>query len=162
MDSMEHTIEVTYDRPMVRRALLRYMVKRLGWHTIALFVFLATSLAIPGIAGYWSGWSTSLAVALVAVVAIVTLACIARLRASEGFFQRSKSCAVTFVFSEEGVRTVSELGTSHLRWQAFDEILQFDEYWLLIYAQSGYMTIPTEKLSEELKGFIVRSVARQQ
>jgi hypothetical protein len=36
----------------------------------------------------------------------------------------------------------------------FDEILKFPDVWLLVYAKSGYMTLPIDQLTPECMEFI--------
>jgi hypothetical protein len=67
---------------------------------------------------------------------------------------------VIFTFDDEGVRTESDLGTTDLKWQVFDEILKFPEVWLLVYAKSGYMTLPVDQLTPECMQFIEVQMAR--
>jgi hypothetical protein len=158
---MEHTIEVTYDRSLIRRALNRFMVKRLGWFTFALIFGLGALLIVEMASGSWSLWFNAMLVLWVIVVGLLVVVYIARIRASEGFFQKSGNCKVQFVFSEDGVQTKSDVGTSDLKWKAFDELLKFPDVWLLVYARSGYMTIPTKQLSDEVKNFIESKILQK-
>jgi len=158
---MEHALEVNYDRPLIRRALNRFMVKRLGWLTLALIVGLAVSLIVEFACGSWSVWYTAMLTGWIIVVGLLIVVYSARIRASEGFFQKSENCKVQFVFSDDGVTTSSDIGTSHVKWNVFDEILKFPEVWLLVYAGSGYMTIPVDRLSEEAKIFIESKIMQK-
>lgn len=158
---MEHAIEVTYNRRLIRRALNRFMVKRLGWLTFVFIFGIAALLIFELASGSWSVWFTAMLTVWVIAVGLLTVVYIARIRASEGFFQKSGDCKVQFVFSDDGVKTNSDVGTSDLKWKVFDELLKFPEVWLLVYARSGYMTIPTDKLSDETKSFIESKIAQK-
>ena len=158
---MEYAIEVSYDRPLIRRALNRFMVRRLGWLTFVLIFGLAALLIVEMASGSWSVWFTALLTLWVVAVGLLIVVYIARIRASEGFFQKSGNCRVRFVFSDDGVRTNSDVGTSDLKWKVFDEVLKFPEVWLLVYARSGYMTIPTTQLSDEAKAFIENKIVQK-
>jgi hypothetical protein len=158
---MEHTIEVTYDRRLVRRALNRFMAKRLGWLTFAAIFALGTLLILQIGFGSWNIWSAGTLVLWLLIVGMLTLIYLGRLRASEGFFQKSSSSTVKFVFTDDGVRTESDVGSSDLKWKAFDELLKFSDVWLLIYAKSGYMTLPTTELSQECRDFIESKILQK-
>lgn len=158
---MEYTIEVTYDRSLVRLALNRFMVKRLGWLTFVFVFGIGVYLTVEMLSGSWSNWSTAIAALWIIVVGILGVVYIARMRASEGFFQNSRDCKVQFVFSEDGVKTNSDVGTSDVKWKVFNELLKFRDVWLLVYAKSGYMTIPALQLSEEAKVFIESKISQK-
>jgi len=158
---MPHTATIKYDRTLVRRALNRYVVRRLGRHVFVLFGLLLSFLIYEYISGSWSLSSTYMAVALLVVTILFAIAYFARLRASEGFFDKADDPTVTITFSEEGVTTESALGSSELKWTIFDEVLKFSDIWLLVYATSGYMTLPIEQLSEECQHFIEAKMSRK-
>jgi FtsH-binding integral membrane protein len=158
---MEHTLEVTYDRALIRRGLNRFMVKRFGWLTFALIFGLGALLIVEMLSGSWSSWFTAMLAIWIIVVAFLIVVYIARLRASEGFFQNSENCKVKFVFSDDGVKTDSDVGSSDIKWKVFDEVLKFSDVWLLVYAKSGYMTLPAIQLSEEAKVFIERKISQK-
>ena len=134
---MNYSIEVRYDRPLVRRALNRFMLDRLGWTSVIGLPVALLFLLLMFLSGSWSLWLSIVAGLL--AVAVVTIAYIyyIRLETSEGFFARTKDPTVTFFFTSDAVRTDSELGSSELKWLVFDEILKFRDVWLLIYAEVG-------------------------
>ena len=76
---MEHALEVTYDRPLIRRALNRFMVKRLGWLTLALIVGLAVSLIVEFACGSWSVWYTAMLTGWIIVVGLLIVVYSARI-----------------------------------------------------------------------------------
>jgi hypothetical protein len=111
------------------------MVRRLGKTLIVLPVVAALIVVIYAIDA-WSWPLTFLTAALVGGIAFLGLVYYARLRASEGFFDRAIDPTVIFTFDDEGVRTESDLGSTDMKWQVFDEILKFPEVWLLVYAKN--------------------------
>ena len=153
---MEHSIKVTYNRKLVRHALNRFMAKRLGWLIPAMTVVLGVYMISQGVLGYWDIWTTAMLLAWLLLLGLFIVVYLVRLRASEGFFQKSDDCTVEFIFSDAGIRTNSDIGSSDIKWKVFDEILKFSDVWLLVYAKSGYMTIPTDTLNKECKAFIER------
>lgn len=151
---MPHTATIKYDRPLVRRALNRYFVRRLGKTFFIVFPILTVALGFFYITGSWSQSLTITSIGLSAVLAFLGFVYFARLRAGEGFFDKANDPTVTFTFTDEGVRTDSDLGTSDVKWSIFDEILKFPDLWLLVYAKSGYMTLPLDQLGSDCAQFI--------
>lgn len=156
---MLHTATIRYDRPLVRRALNRYFARRLGKPFFVVLLLSLATLAYAYVAGSWSRPLTLVAIAFAVALAFLGFVYFARLRSSEGFFDKATNPTVTFTFTDEGVRTESELGTSDLKWLVFDEVLKFPEVWLLVYARSGYMTLPVDQLSLDCLQFIDQQVS---
>jgi hypothetical protein len=125
------------------------------------FVALAAGilvLAASFFADLWNWFMSVVAAILLSTVAFVLFVYFARLRAAEGFFDKGGEPVVTFQFDENGVRTESDLGSVDMKWEAFDEILMFPDLWLLVYAKSGYMTLPLDQLTSECRDFIEMKV----
>ena len=151
---MLHTATIKYDRPLVRRALNRFMVKRLGK---TFFLGLPALILVFLFFYFTNSWTwpiTLMAIVIAAVLLFLSFVYYARLRAAEGFFDKANDPTVTLRFTAEGVRTESELGTSDIKWVVFEEILKFRDVWLLVYAKSGYMTLPLDQLTPECSQFI--------
>ncbi len=150
---------IKYDKPLVRRALNRFMLKRLGKSFfVAVFALPIIFLLAFGF-GIWSWPLSVLGVVFLAFLAFLAFVYSARLRAAEGFFDKANEPTVTFHFDPTGIRTESDLGTTDLKWQVFDEILKFSDIWLLVYAKSGYMTLPVDQLTPECMEFIDAKMA---
>ena len=98
--------------------------------------------------------------ALVIAIAFVVVMYFARLRAAEGFFDKSNEPTVAITFSDTGVETLSDIGSSKLNWSVFEEILKFPDVWLLVYAKSGYITLPLAQLSSDCRKFIDDKMTR--
>lgn len=157
---MKHTAEVKYDRNLIRRALNGFMFKRLGWPGVLglfgpLIIILAAFILDISLS---SIYLLILLVIFSILAGLIIFIYILRLKTSEGFFAKSSNPTVKFTFSEEGITTQSDIGSSELKWEVFDELLKLDDIWLLIYAGSGYITLPISSLSEECKNFIETKV----
>jgi hypothetical protein len=149
-----HSMNVCYDRPLVRRALNRFMFDRMGWSLVAGLPVASLFLLLLSLWGTWDTWLTVMSIALAITIGVISYVYILRFKTSDRFFEKAKDPTVKFIFSSEGVKTESEIGTSELKWAVFDELLIFPDVWLLIYARSGYLTLPTKALTEECKVFI--------
>jgi hypothetical protein len=156
---MSYSAIIKYDKALVRRALNRYMVRRLGISFFLVTIALAVILLLSFVFGLWNWWFTLIAIVLLAAIAFILFVYFARLRASEGFFDKANEPTVTFKFTANGIQTISDLGTTDLKWQVFDEILKFPDLWLLVYAKSGYMTLPVDQLTTECMQFIDNQIS---
>ncbi len=142
----------------MRKALNRYLLRRLGWKFFAALLVSLLVLAYAYFADSWS-WFLSVVTAIQApAVAFLLVVYFARLRAAEGFFDKGGEPVVTFQFEDGGIRTESDLGSADLKWQVFDEILKFPDLWLVTYSKGCYMTLPLDQLTIECKDFIETKV----
>ena len=151
---MLHTVTITYNRPLVRRALNRYFAKRLGKPFFVVLCLLCVYLAYSFFSDSWDPALTYITIPVAFIVVFLAFVYVVRLRAAEGFFDKADDPTVTITFSENGVSTESDLGTSVLNWAVFEEILKFPDVWLLVYAKSGYMTLPLAQLPPDCRRFI--------
>ena len=135
------------------------MVRRRGRSFFVVLTVLAVIFPLAFAFGVWSGPLSVLGMILLAFLAFLAFVYIARLRAAEGFFDKANDPVVTFQFNDDGIQTVLDLGTTDLKWQVFDEILKFPDVWLLVYAKSGYMTLPLDQLTPECMQFIDAQVS---
>ncbi|MGD9562843.1 MAG: YcxB family protein [Pyrinomonadaceae bacterium] len=135
------------------------MARRLGK---SFFVVIAAVLAIFLVSlftGTWTWPLTVLGVILLAALSFIVFVYLGRLRAAEGFFDKANEPSVTFQFTDDGVITESDLGRTNLKWQVFEEILKFPDIWLLVYAKSGYMTLPIDQLTPGCLQFIEEQIS---
>ncbi len=153
-DATLYTATIKYDRPLIRRALNRYFAKRLGKPFFIVLPLLIVALVYGYLNGLWSRLLTIVTIALLVVLAFLGLVYVARLQAAEGFFDKANDPTVTLSFTDEGVKTDSDVGSSELKWSVFDELLKFPDVWLLVYAKSGYITLPVSQLTSDCAHFI--------
>lgn len=155
---MEFEVVVTYDKRLVRRAINHYFARSLG-------LYAPIGLGVAGGALLWfynfgpHGLPLTISLFVTALlVSLVIAAYLIRVRQSDSLLSRMRSPTVTHTFSGEGVASRSDLGTSTLKWAVFDQVLEFEDMWLLRYARSAYLTLPLEVLSMECRALIQRSI----
>jgi hypothetical protein len=102
-----------------------------------------------------------LAILIAATTLLLAIAYLVRLAQWENFFKRVDNPTVTYTFSEEGVTTESAIGSSTVKWIAFDEVLKCRDIWLLVYAKSGFLILPLDQLSKECQEFIEAQLTRK-
>lgn len=56
--------------------------------------------------------------------------------------------------SEEGLSLSNEIGSTTLRWMAFNDIWKYPDMWLLIGRLVGYVTLPTALLDDAASSFL--------
>lgn len=134
------------------------MWRRLGVTFFVALIATLMVLAVSFFADSWNWFMSVVAAILVFATAFVFFVYFARMRAAEGFFEKGDEPVVTLQFDENGVRTESDFGSVDLKWQVFEEILKFQGLWLLVYAKSGYMTLPLDQLTSECRDFIETKV----
>jgi hypothetical protein len=138
------------------------MVRRLGAAFFVTLAALTTFFIVVYFADFWLWPFTYMVIALVLCLVLISYVYFIRLRAAEGFFDKADDPIVILKFSTEGVRTESALGSTDLKWTVFDEILKFDDLWLLVYCKSGYMTLPLDQLTPECCQLIERQISTRQ
>ena len=75
-------------------------------------------------------------------------------RSSLALLRAMGSSEATWSFSENGIFCESGAGKAEMKWTAIDRLWRFREFWLLIYANGTYSTLPASPLSEDAKTFI--------
>lgn len=83
---MSHTATIKYDRPLVRRALNRFMVKRLGKSSFLILLALTSVFLFSYFTDSWKWPLTYMAIAIASALAFLSLVYYARLRAA-GIFR---------------------------------------------------------------------------
>lgn len=155
-DPTSHTLSFTYDRPLVRRALRRFMTKRLGLFSRMFPALIIAWLAWDVLNDSWTDTDTFLAGFLGVIVVVALSVYMGRMRAAVGFLDQSMDPMVSLTFTEAGICTQAEIGSSNLKWSMFEELLKFRDVWLLVYDGSGFMTVPTAQMSPACAEFIER------
>lgn len=153
MSDQVYVVTVCYDRKISHRALNLFFRKRLRWTLLALPAALLLFLCFY-LSGSWTTFDQIICSLLVSAAGLMGYIYYIRRRIIDQFFQKTVDPSVKFEFSAEGVKVNSELGSSELKWKAFNEILKSADLWLLVYYGSGYLTLPTEALSAECRAFI--------
>ena len=151
---MDFEITITHDRNLARRAVLRYMCAETTGATFAYLVFFGLLMILFFLTDNWSIYLSVLGVAYCVLVSTALFIYVLRRRQCDSFFDSVRNTTVSYRFTDSGLFAESELGSSNLKWEAFDKLLKFPEFWLIVYAKSAYMLFPTRDLNTELKDFI--------
>ena len=86
--------------------------------------------------------------------AVMVVSYFVHLSRSLGRLRRMKIPEATLELSEESFKVTSDVGASEMQWSIGKQIWCFEHAWLLFFAGSDFMTLPTDGLSDEAKAFI--------
>jgi hypothetical protein len=156
---MCYDIEFTVDKALIKKALHQFMIKRIGWLWITTFFCLWIWFGYVALRYRWGILSNFFAGILILCTLLLMYIYHIRLKQSETFLSKMKEPKVRYRFDHGGITVSSELGESKLNWIVFEEILKFQELWLLIYAKSAYLTIPIKEMSAECQQFIEHHIS---
>lgn len=153
MSDQTYSFSVRYDRKIARRALNLFFRRRLSWTLVALPAVVLLFLGFY-LFGSWTTFDQVMSLLLITTIGIIGYIYFIRHRMSDQFFRKTSDPTVAFELSMTGVKVSSEIGSSELKWKAFNEILKSADLWLLVYYGSGYLTLPIEQLSPACQAFI--------
>jgi hypothetical protein len=71
---------------------------------------------------------------------------------------RQTGNAVSYELSEELFKAKSGMGSTELNWESFKAIWVFQKVWLLMFDKAGYLTLPTDQVSNEVKEFLKQKI----
>ena len=71
---------------------------------------------------------------------------------------RQTGNSVGYELSEEFFKAKSGMGSTELKWESFKAIWTFQKVWLLVFDRSGYLTLPTDQISNDIKEFLKRKI----
>jgi hypothetical protein len=68
--------------------------------------------------------------------------------------QRMKTPEAVLALGADTFKVISDVGSSEIKWSLVKRVWRFKNVWLLMFTGSEFMTLPTERLSEQSKTFI--------
>ena len=66
---------------------------------------------------------------------------------------------VHYEVSDDRIKASSSLGSTEVKWKMFKALWIFPRVWLLMFDKAGYLTLPSEQMSEDVKEFLKRRIA---
>ncbi len=157
---MDFERQVTFelDDGLYRRALNRFWLRAYGIRQIvwagvvgpALIGLSFTAMRPVALAVCWSLYAVLVVVSLASYFKYVRNA----MRAQSKFENHS----VTYRFSNRGVSVSSELGSTELKWRAFEKLWKRSDLWFLFLDKNQFLVLPADQLDEDLRAFIERCV----
>ena len=71
---------------------------------------------------------------------------------------RKTGNSVSYELSEEFFKAKSGMGSMELKWESFKAIWIFQKIWLLVFDKNGYLTLPTDQISNDIKEFLKQKI----
>jgi hypothetical protein len=154
-------ITLHYSKDLIRKAVIAFWWRVIGWRYLATLVLLSTSLIyllavgdrswVIGVVGFGFALGVIFAAALYVIHYRASLARFRRMRSSEAIFEPG---AQTF-------RISSGIGSVDLTWSAIKEIWCFPDFWLFFFSPAQFNIIPLADLDSEAREFILGRLRSQ-
>jgi hypothetical protein len=147
-------VSLQYSEQFIKNAIRSYWWKNIGPIFPSVSLLLAAFVVYRALDGDRS-WFIGLigAIAIIAFAVMVTSYFVHYSR-SLGRLRRMKVPEATLELNEEGFKVASDVGSSEMQWSVVIQIWRFKHAWLLFFAGSDFITLPTNGLSDEAKKFI--------
>lgn len=71
---------------------------------------------------------------------------------------RKTGQSVSYELSDDIFKAKSAMGTIELKWSSFKALWVFQKVWLLVFDKNGYVTLPTDQISDEIKEFLRKKI----
>ena len=147
----------TYSEKTVRNSARAFWWNKLGkelyWAVPAFTVGVIMIYAAPERWYYGAFFSLVCGIAMLSIIIGYFL----YLKRSLTLFNEMGEEECSWSFDDEGFYVKSRIGESKLKWQVLKELQKFEGFWLLVYKNGAYSTLPTASISEECKEFIEKS-----
>jgi hypothetical protein len=140
---------VTYNEPLIRRAIFRFWVRFISWHGFAA-IALWSVVCVWAVFWQTEKWITygSLSLLLLGVTANFGVY-FTYLGSSLKRFRRMNDPAAEVTISDDTFRIKSCVGETTLQWRVFEAIWRFPEAWLLFSGKTRFMILPIDTLGIE-------------
>jgi len=154
---MEHVVTVTYDRKLIRRAM-NWFVFHQPWAVLKICIWVSILIAITHDSLDLYGMPDDIEIAL-GLLKILSLVTILVLVTHKWFWRyECDGKTVVFKFSDNGVTVDLPEVVSEFEWPLFNKVVKLKDAWLLVYAKSRYLMLPTSSLTPECMQLIEEKI----
>ncbi len=154
MCNMNYEATVRYSEETVRSSVRAFWWKKLGkelfWAVPIAIVGIIMIYAAPEKWYYGAFFSGVCSIAILVIIAGYYV----YLKRSLALFEEMGEESCVWSFNDEGFYAKSGIGETKLKWRVLKEILKFERFWLLIYMNGAYSTLPMDGIPQECKEFI--------
>lgn len=155
---MEYLISLTYDKVLIRQAVLAFWWRSLGIGYVAALLVVAVMLAALLNQGSRS-WQVGVLVSvLVFGVGMALAVFVVHYGNSIRKFKQMGSPHAQFHVSESTFTLTSAIGSSTLAWSTVSELWRFKHFWLLLFSSAQFVTLPLADISPETRALIIERV----
>ncbi|UCD48935.1 MAG: YcxB family protein [Phycisphaerales bacterium] len=142
-------VTVRYTRDMMLRATTCFWKRHFGLHGLAALVLLWVGIAVLWLMAARAWHTVALSTGAVIVLILLVGVYFFHRHRALARLARLEDGAVEFRFEEEGLGIASSLGTSMLKWSAFERLWKFPDLWLLFISKQQYLVLPVDELPPE-------------
>jgi hypothetical protein len=155
-----HVATLSLSDELIRRAVFSFWLRGVGWKALLTTVVIVVILALE--IGYGSrSWIIgALGTLLLVAVGLVMLIYTVHLRQAMDRFRQLKVPKAVFVAETDSFTLTSDLGSSTMQWKAVYAIWKFDDYWLMLFSRSQFVTLPLADIPVQMREFILDRTAR--
>jgi hypothetical protein len=154
---MKFETTVTYSEGTVRNSVRAFWWKKLGKELYwAVPLFMVGVIVIAASPEHWYYGAFFSLVCAIAIIAAIS-GYFVYLKRSLALFKEMGNEQCSWSFSDDEFQVKSQVGETKLKWKALKEILKFEEFWLLVYKNGAYSTLPMAGVSKECREFIETS-----
>ncbi|MES2296211.1 MAG: YcxB family protein [Pseudomonadota bacterium] len=154
-----HNVVLTYNKALVRQAVLSFW-----WRVVGLKFFIALAILATSLAMFIRDGDTSWRVGVLAtvlgmgIVFIVALYLVHYRNALQRFMAMGSPLA-SLDISDAAFSVTSGAGSATIPWSTVTEVWRFKSHWLLLLSKSQFMTLPTAGMPPDAGAFILARVA---
>lgn len=157
-NDMEHRVAISVSESVIRSATLRFWRRYTGWTAWAAWLVVAGWLCFALVQGDRS-WLVGAAGALVLLLPSVWIfVYLVMLQRAYRRLRQMSSSTVEYVFSDQSIRSSSDLGSAEIPWSGVTRFWQFPEIWLLFVGERTYIYLPTDQLDASSRAFILDQI----
>jgi hypothetical protein len=150
---------IKFSEEHIRYAVRKFFVRYLGIGFPVMFLLLAVVLAQRMLTGQTDWIFGSLLVVLVMGVGIFVAAYFQRLSQAISQLKKMGDGTVRYEVSDDRIKASSEHGSTEVKWEMFKALWIFPRVWLLMFDKAGYLTLPADQMSEDVRNFLKQRIA---
>ena len=155
---MPYQTTLNYNESLIRKAVLSFWWRVIGFKFIIAIALIASSLGFYLYIGDRSWFVGAQATALLICIALLFALYWTHYRNGLIKFRAMGLPHATFSASESSFTLESGAGSSTLPWSSVTEIWQFEQYWLMLFSKAQFVTLPLADISPEFRASILERV----
>ena len=155
---MNHQFTIQFTEEHIKYACRKFFARYMGIGLPIVGVLMLAALLQRVHSGQVDLLSGFLLAVVVMGVGIFASAYLQRRNYAISQLKKMGNGLVSYELSDEFFKAKSNLGSTELKWEAFKAIWIFPAVWLLMFDKAGYLTLPVEQISNEVKDFLKQKI----
>ena len=157
---MEYQLDFTVTPDLIRAATRRFWLQFVGWGGLLRWAVISIGLVVLNVfeRQTWSYGVTALVVVFIPTIWVVGY--FTFLRRAFHRYGQMQSKLISYRFTEQGLGTKSDLGSTEIPWRMLDKVQRYPDVWLLFVGRRDYAYLPAPEMTETLKDYILQQTSR--